>query len=112
MRVLNKTSNGQVTFCPHHNHYHLEFGNVFVHLSPDELRKLRQYVESIDSQYYFELNSRSLNMRKLLLNIGPRNIQFALNPNEFNELKRLLVLGPNDAIISNREFINFESILN
>ena len=110
--MLNKTSNGQITFCPHHNNYHLEFGNMFLHLSHNELQELCEYVKSVDYQHYFHRNHNSSNIRKLLLNIGSNNIHFALNLNEFIELRNLLLLQPNKEIIQNKEIINLNVTLN
>jgi hypothetical protein len=108
MKLISKTANGQVTFCKHHNHYHLEFGNLFLHLSIDDLQHLSDYVKSIDYQHNFNLNRESVNIRKVLLNIGSKRIFFLVNQSEFSELKNLLAPKHIYQLIQNKEIINLE----
>ncbi len=90
MKILNSTPHGQIFACPCHNLLNLEFGNILIKLNYDELSRLTDYVNSIDYVYYLELNDKAANRRKILLDIGFRDIFFALNGDEFMELKRLL----------------------
>lgn len=85
MKLISKTANGQITFCSHHKHYHLEFGNLFFHPSINDLQQLSYYVKDIDYQHY--LNQYSVKIRKVLLNIGSKRIFFSVNQNELSELK-------------------------
>ncbi len=108
MKLISKTANGQITFCSHHKHYHLEFGNLFFHLSIDDLQQLSNYVKGIDYQHYFNLNQDSVNIRKVLLNIGSKRIFFSVNKSEFSELKNLLAPKHIYQLIPNKEIINLQ----
>lgn len=91
MKLINKTLNGQLTFCPLQACFFLEFGNMFLTFTSDELQRFYEYVTAIDAEYYLDLNKESFNRRKLLIRVSPTNqIMFGLYPNEFLELKELL----------------------
>lgn len=106
MKLISKTANGQITFCSHHKHYHLEFGNLFFHLSINDLQQLSYYVKDIDYQHY--LNQHSVKIRKVLLNIGSKRIFFSVNQSELSELKNLLAPKHIYQLIPNQEIINLE----
>lgn len=108
MKLISKTANGQITFCSHHKHYHLEFGNLFFHLSINDLQQLSSYVNRIDYQHYLNINQDSINIRKVLLNIGSKQIFFSVNQSEFKELQKLLTPKHIYQLIPNKEIINQE----
>ena len=112
MKLLSKTTNGQVTYCAHRNIYHLEFGNLLLHLKRDELQELCYYVLSIDYEYYYLKNRHSVNMRKLLLHVGAANIHFALHMNEFIELRTLLKTQQKQTFIKSKELMDLNLLLN
>ncbi|WP_143255057.1 DUF6686 family protein [Alkalitalea saponilacus] len=112
MKLICKSSNGQVTFCPCANLFHLEFGNLLLTLSYEELKQMHCYVCSIDHKYYLHLNKDSFNRRKLLLNIGTRKAFFCLNPSEFLELKTLLSLKRKPCLIKNSTLVEQDLALN
>ncbi|MCG6190272.1 DUF6686 family protein [Maribellus maritimus] len=90
MKLINKTLNGQITFCPESDVFHLEFGNVLLTLTLDELRSFKEYVYSIDPHYYLHHNRNAFNNRKLLLKVDNSRIMFCVYKSEFFELKLLL----------------------
>ncbi|MEA3317593.1 MAG: DUF6686 family protein [Bacteroidota bacterium] len=90
MKIINSTYKGQIFTCPNCNKIHIEFGNVCINLTQQELKQFKDYVNSIDYQFYLYKNRHAQNRRKLLLNIGASNSFLALNVNEFIELKNLL----------------------
>lgn len=90
MKLVNKTSNGQIVFCPDNEIFHLEFGTLFLTLTPRELQSFYEYVRSIDYKYYLNHNKDAFNNRKLLLEVGCNKVKFCLYANEFFELKDLL----------------------
>jgi len=92
--------------------FHLEFGNLFIHLSDDELIRFKDYVESIEPNFYLIRNKEAQNRRKLMLSIGSKKIFFALYANEFAELRELLSLRKKNDIIRNTEIIGHEMIFN
>jgi len=90
MKLVNKTSNGQIVFCPDCKVFHLEFGNLFLTLTPRELQSFYKYVCSIDYKYYRNHNKDAFNNRKLLLEVGCNRVKFCLYASELFELKNLL----------------------
>ena len=113
MKILNSTPHGQIFVCPCHNLLNLEFGNILIKLNYDEMSRLTDYVNSIDYGYYLELNDKTANRRKILLNIGFKDIFLALNGDEFMELKSLLSMknipddiGTSDILNTNKINLN------
>jgi len=94
MKLLSSTPNGQIFACPCQKIVHLEFGNLLLNLSFDELEAFREYVNSIDFEFYLAKNKNAQNRRKLLLHCGLNGNFLALNAGEFLELKELLSLKP------------------
>lgn len=90
MKLVNKTSNGQIAFCPDSKVFHLEFGNLFLTLTPCELQGFYKYVCSIDYKYYLNRNKEAFNNRKLLLEVGCYKVKLCLHASELFELKNLL----------------------
>ena len=90
MKLVNKTPNGQIAFCPDNEVFYLEFGNLFLTLTPGELQSFYEYVCSIDYKYYLDHNKDAFNNRKLLLEVGCNRVKFCLYANELSELKDLL----------------------
>lgn len=90
MGIIKNTPYGQISFCKCKNLYSLEFGNIYLYLTRDELLSFRNYVFSINHKHYLNINSNARNIRKLMLNIGHSALFFSLHEYEFLELKELL----------------------
>lgn len=99
MSLINKTLNGKLVFCKNCNLYHLEFGNLYFNFNEDELQIFRKYLNSIDGDYYHNINQHSTNKRKIMLPTKLKGIHFAMHLEELNELKKLLKLA-----VRNREY--------
>ena len=54
--ILKRTTNGFISFCTKCHAYHVEFGNLFFTFTEDEFEHFCQYINSIDGEYYQELN--------------------------------------------------------
>ncbi|ALO17231.1 hypothetical protein L21SP5_03630 [Salinivirga cyanobacteriivorans] len=94
MKLISSTPNGQIFACPCQKIVHLEFGNLLLNLSFNELESFKEYVHSIDYRFYLAKNRNAQNRRKLLLHCGLNGNFLALNASEFLELKQLLSLKP------------------
>ncbi|PID93266.1 MAG: hypothetical protein CSA95_08405 [Bacteroidetes bacterium] len=90
MKILSRTQNGQIFSCPCKKRVSLEFGNLFLNMSEEEMRRFSEYVHSIDYEFYIHRNRDAVNRRKLLLHLGEEGVYFAVTPAEFLELKELL----------------------
>ena len=104
--------NGQLTYCSARNMYYLEFGNIFLTFTAEELHNFASYIRNIDYRYYLQKNKDSFNRRKLLLHAHKPNTMFGVNENEFLELKDLLMLTPTDNKFTIREFYDYHITLN
>jgi hypothetical protein len=94
MKLINSTPNGKIFTCPCQKIVHLEFGNLLLNLSFDELGAFKKYVNSIDFEFYLAKNRNAQNRRKLLLHCGLNGNYLALNAGAFLELRELLSLKP------------------
>lgn len=112
MHINNSTLNGQLFFCFRHNLYHLEFGNLFLRLSHEELIRLTEYICSIDYNFYLEKNQHSQNRRKLLIHIDAGNKFLALTKDEFLELRNLVADNKSTGITDNINLSDYNTQLN
>jgi len=110
MKLVNRTSNGQIAFCPKSKVFHLEFGNLFLTLTPIELQNFYEYVRSIDYKYYLNQNKDAFNNRKLLLEVGCDKVKVCLYASELFELKDLLS-GKNNTWYLTPGKLYFDNIL-
>jgi hypothetical protein len=112
MEIISSTSNGQIFVCPCNRMLQLEFGNLFLVLTYDELGEFAEYINAIDYKFYCKKNQYAQNRRKLLLRIGSKNVYLAATPKEFLELRELLSLKSKNKILDNSEIIDFKMIFN
>jgi hypothetical protein len=112
MQVLKSTQNGQILYCPRHDLLQLEFGNIHMHISYNDLNQLADYVSSINHDFYLKKNKKTMNRRKILLHIGSERIYLALTRNEFLELRDLVSFKSDAGLIDNMKLIDFTSLLN
>ena len=90
MKILNKTFNGQLTFCECCNTYSLEFGNFFFCFTEAGYQNFRRYVNSIYGDLSIQNNQHFASNRKICIKIQSESIYFCLNKMELEELKELL----------------------
>lgn len=112
MKLIKRTVNGQITYCPGCNIFHLEFGNVLMNLTRSELKNFKKNVNGINYKYYLNLNKNTFNNRKIVLQIQCKNAYFCLNENEFIELKDLLALKNNTRWLKAKEISSNKLIFN
>ena len=90
MKCIHQTPNGRLRFCAGCGHYHLEFGNIFLNLTRQQLDGFVKYVMDVDALHYLKLNKDSCNNRKLMLQIGHCGAYFCVTNEELFELRELL----------------------
>jgi hypothetical protein len=106
MKLITHSPNGQIFMCPRRKVLHVEYGNIFLMLSFEDFKKLVDYVNSIDYEFYLQKNAHAQNKRKLLLNIGFDEMFMALNKSEFLEFKSLLTLKKCPHILNTSQILN------
>ena len=83
--ILKRTTNGFISFCTKCHAYHVEH--------------FCQYINSIDGEYYQELNKDMKNARKIFLRMPVKGFYCALYPDELKELRRLIDFSLTDDAI-------------
>lgn len=112
MKRINSTPNGQLLYCEGHRTYHIEFGNLFVSMNPENFESFKSYLKTIQWEYYLERNRNAANRRKLVVNIGSQSIFMGLSSSEFMELKRLVDQPSKSSFLNYKEVIDFEILFN
>ena len=97
--ILKRTTNGFISFCTKCHAYHVEFGNLFFTFTEDEFEHFCQYINSIDGEYYQELNKDMKNARKIFLRMPVKGFYCALYPDELKEMRRLIDFSLTDDAI-------------
>lgn len=95
MKLLNKTSNGQLSYCNCCNVYQLEFGNLLFSFKGEEFIVFQNYIAGMDGKKYERKNKYTAFNRKILLSLSVKNTFFMLNLHELEELKILLFIREN-----------------
>lgn len=90
--LVNKTTNGRLSFCECCNTYQLEFGNVLFSFSQKDFDGLKKYVGSINGEDCLRKNSHLACNRKIFLSFPVKGLFFCLNIPELEELKALLFI--------------------
>ena len=90
IEIINRVRGGELALCKHCNMYHLVYNNLFFVLTKKELKKLRNYINNIDVEYWQEKN-RCINVaRKIPLPSTQNNLVIMFTPREIKEFKVLL----------------------
>lgn len=92
MKLINKTTNGQLSFCKCCNVFQLEFGNILFSFPQKDYMQLVNYVKGIDGKEYIQKNAHLSFNRKIFLSFPVKNLFFCLNLAELEELKTLLFI--------------------
>lgn len=90
MTIINKTFNGQLSFCKCCNTYSLEFGNFFFCFTEVGFQGFRKYINSINGDLSEQRNQHFASNRKICIKVQSESIYFCLNKMELEELKELL----------------------
>ncbi len=55
--VLTLTKDGNVSYCRCCNKYYVEFGNIQMKITKEELKQMKKTLEGIDMEYWFSVAS-------------------------------------------------------
>jgi len=92
MKVLNKSTHGQVFLCDKCEAIHVEFKNFAFNFSEKQYQHFLSYIENLDADYWETQNAQSFYQRKIIIPLGEHNMSLLLNKAELNELKDLMHL--------------------
>ncbi|MGC4039252.1 MAG: hypothetical protein QM710_00225 [Flavobacterium sp.] len=90
VKVLNRTSNGILVFCPKKAMYQLLFNNLTFGLSQVELDTFFEYVKKIDCNYWEHEYRNSIYEKKIPIPTLQKNFIILFDRTEIYELKMLL----------------------
>lgn len=112
MTTINTSPHGQIAYCANQDVFFLEFGNQCFYMKPFAFEQFKIYVENIDYEFYLNKNKNAYNKRKLMLNIGLKNVYFCLNKEEILELKDLIFNKKTKTKHHSNELLSFDIIYN
>lgn len=91
MKLLNATPNGLIFFIPQDKKLHIEFGNLFILTTYDELGQFVKYLNTV-SYHIIKQQCYNFIRKEFVLHLNYKDIFLALSLNELNELKELLLI--------------------
>lgn len=90
IRILAQNKQGQLSYCTRCNVYKLTFNNLNLELYPDQLKSLRNYVNTIEVEYWEIKHERMVMKRKIPLPSTQHNLTMMFDKHEIVLLKSLL----------------------
>ena len=103
LKILNRTSNGLLIFCPRNEMYQLSFNNLTFNLSSTEMCSFSNYLVRIDSDYWENEYQNSIYEKKIPIPTLQSNFIIMLNRKDLNELRRLIDLNKEYNILKSNE---------
>ena len=110
-RIIQKTTNGLLLFCPKGKCFQLTFNNLFFNLNSHELNGFIDFIEKIDFNYWELEYKNSIYKKRIPIPTMQSNLMIMLDKNELLELKILLKIFKENHILSFNE-INYDLIFN
>ncbi len=90
IKILSKVKSGTLSLCKQCAIYHLEFNNIYFEFSIKELQHFKEYMLTIDLEYWEEKYSCNMIKRKIPIPSTQQNLVLMFNRQEMSELKSLL----------------------
>ncbi len=103
LKVLNRTSNGLLIFCPRNDMYQLSFNNLTLYLNSTEMCTFSNYLTKIDSDYWENEYENSIYEKKIPIPTLQANFIIMLNRKDLDELRRLMDLSKDYNILKSNE---------
>jgi hypothetical protein len=99
LKVLNRTSNGVLVFCPKKGMYQLLFNNLTFSLTQPELDGFFEYIKGIDCDYWETEYKNSIYEKKIPIPTLQKNFIILFDRSEICELALLMDLMSKDEIL-------------
>lgn len=88
---LTITQNGNVSFCQSCNKYYVEFGNIQMKISKEEMKQMKKTLDAIDTEYWFSVASSNAHSQQCIyIDIRPTSVRLRFKKKEFLQLLQLL----------------------
>ncbi|KGD68220.1 DUF6686 family protein [Flavobacterium aquatile] len=110
-KIINRTSNGFLLFCPKRNLYNVSFNNLTFNFDPSEMFSFISFLDKIDTNYWEKEYENSIYEKKIPIPTLQSNFIILLNRNELNELRILLDFKTLKQLLKSGE-INYKIIYN
>ena len=110
-RIIQKTTNGLLLFCPKGDCFQLSFNNLLFNLNSYELNGFINFIEKIDFNYWENEYENSVYRKKIPIPTMQSNLMILLDYNELLELKILLKIFKENHILNSNE-INYTMSVN
>lgn len=90
IKTIAKNIYGQLSYCQNCKMYHLTFTNIYIELTPKEMKSFQNYVSGIEIEYW-ETKYESMPIkRKIVINTLQTNLSLLFNRSELAAFKELL----------------------
>lgn len=93
LKIINRTSNGLLLFCPKNDLYQLSFNNLTFNLNSLEMDTFLNYLIKVDCDYWENEYRNSIYEKKIPIPTLQYNFIIMLNRKELDELCRLIDLN-------------------
>jgi hypothetical protein len=110
-KIINRTSNGFLLFCPKRNLYNVSFNNLTFNFDPSEMFSFISFLDKIDTSYWEKEYENSIYEKKIPIPTLQSNFIILLNRNELDELRILLDFKAQKQLLKSEE-INYKIIYN
>ena len=90
LKILNRTNNGMLMFCPKNNFFQLSFNNLMFNLNSTELYALTSYLDNLEIDFWESEYKNSIYDRKIPIPTLQANLVILLNKSEVFEMHNLL----------------------
>ncbi len=103
LKILNKTSHGQLLFCPQKDLFQLLFNNLNFNLSRVEMYSFTKYLKHLNIDYWEKEYENSVYEKKIPIPTLLNNFIILLDRKEVEELRFLLCVNQPQQFLSSLE---------
>ena len=111
LKVLNRTSHGQLFFCLRNDLFQLSFNNLNFNLNRTEMFSFSKYLKHIDIDYWEKEYENSVYEKRIPIPTLLNNFIILLDRKDLEELRSLLNLQQPQQLLKSTE-INYSMIYN
>ena len=106
-KIINRTSNGFLLFCPKKNLYNVSFNNLTFNFDPSEMFSFISFLDKIDTSYWEKEYENSIYNKKIPIPTLQKNFIILIDRYELFELLSLL-----DFDTKNKGFLTYKDFEN
>lgn len=93
VKIICRSTNGQVFLCNQCKGVHLEFNNLSFNLPSKDFHDFANYFNDLNGEHWETQNLDSIFRRKIIVPLGAKGMNMLLNKQELKELKDLLSIA-------------------